>query len=577
MQEPNDPKKETKKNKTTRSNQRYQLFPNHRVSNCDTCPSFFFETLSPICLSSTHFNSVFILPSTADQRGRRGLPILTPSPSSQPRSKSTSSPPQSTRTDAENADRQQLIDELNPFNGLAQLERNDNDKQPSSRFDTSHSKRDEVHNSAAQSPLCSEHGSVSSAGSRGNNEQHQHKQQQQHQQHQRTASSHSDAILDTARARAHREDDGTLRRRSNVQLQRQGQTSEDVAQTIQRWLHDTAQGRHLLNLSEVQEEDHQDRVAETFVIAALYNAKQAAKATKISRVQGRNIYEQAQPYSRIYFFVDIKIGEVFCILCPTYNDAINKMKTAENEGGAIGSLFLLFEPDVDIPCRYIHDCLILDTPLPLTVVPDNITLPILNNTSWGGNTYREPADDSTSVNILDGKKIEITSLHMIPASCPGKGTCDACDQPSDKKNCSCLNSPRKTSLVADCTIKVMDPDGTVLFRTKHYTSRRFTDLYVKGSYAASKAQDFEANRADVINSYTILTEYINNHGGWTVGTWAMRGQKKDENAPDKNATILSDIVKPHIFLLRPTRPYKDIDIMKYQLPEPPLVNNTPIL
>lgn len=332
----------------------------------------------------------------------------------------------------------------------------------------------------------------------------------------------------------------------------------------------------LINLSQSLEDDHQDHVAQRYIIACLYNAKQAAKATKISRVQGRNVYEQAQPYSRIYFLVDVKRGDVLCLLCPTYNDAMNKMKMAENSGGAIGSLFLLLEPDIDTPPRYVHDCLIVDTPLPLTLVPNDITLSILNSMSWGGNTYQEPDDDSTSVNILNGKKIEITSFHMIPASCPGKGTCDANDQPSDKKNCSCLNSTRKTSLVADCTVKVMEPDGTFIFRAKHFMSRRFTDLYVKGSYPPSKAQDFETNRDDVICSYTALTDYFNSRGGWTVGTWAMRGLKKDENSPDKNATILSDIVKPHIFLLRPTRPYKDIEDMKYQLPEPPLVNDTPL-
>jgi hypothetical protein len=157
--------------------------------------------------------------------------------------------------------------------------------------------------------------------------------------------------------------------------------------------------------------------------------------------------------------------------------------------------------------------------------------------------------------------IKTHSVNVLQSACNGV-FCD-CQKISNEKiePCGCYTQRSRNAgqwLSQDMLVELPDGFAGETETVRHFRSLRTMDVLFTNALPSVSAQLF-ASSADlrrVRDKWDIIVDYINSHGGWTIGAWHRRGSVTDSGATDQS-NVISDSLTVHIVYLYPTEVTKE--------------------
>jgi hypothetical protein len=179
--------------------------------------------------------------------------------------------------------------------------------------------------------------------------------------------------------------------------------------------------------------------------------------------------------------------------------------------------------------------------------------------------------------VQHGTKVEIIRFRLMTrdVSCAGK----ACDRAKPREGnvaCGCVHDgSRSRPTVGEVTVRFEVPDkevdggGTKRETVRGFRSLRTTYLLFDNLVEYSRMNNDGIDNAVPMQrtKIAVMSEYVNEHGGWTVAGWIRLGEVQD--ASNEGVKVGSETRSLHLSLLVPTaekvRNFQDEEFNKLRI------------
>jgi hypothetical protein len=237
-------------------------------------------------------------------------------------------------------------------------------------------------------------------------------------------------------------------------------------------------------------------------------------------------------------------------ILPRTVDESSRLLSCLTGGPFVGEPFMVYEP------RMVSSTLGEHTPI--LMLQNCPLLPLRNPASHLKSTEASMTIPShvgeTNYFILTAKKIVVSRVKVAPfQTCLGI----QCDRQKEKGGCTCLHATSSSSIVYECNVtfdvpEQIDPSGKVTVGNFH--SLKTTKLFYRNFdnfVNRHSLVDLRGSNQLVRKQWAEATEYINEHGGWTLVGWFMLGDHHD--AANPNEKVQNFQISLHLSSLQPTK------------------------
>jgi hypothetical protein len=265
--------------------------------------------------------------------------------------------------------------------------------------------------------------------------------------------------------------------------------------------------------------------------------------------------KQKKNYNRMFMFGSFD-GTCFCVIAENENRAKAMMNFCSGNSIGVGQPFVLVEPK-QVPRQYLRkDMPVLEISLPFLPLQTNI-IPLLSQQE-----IRSPNQaEETTFFFLHNVEARFVSCEIRgkgdvePPSCSGL-LCDRKEAEKICHACGCFNNPilgNVSPVVLEYSL-VFKADGAPFEPVKKERSFRTTLLFISSAETLGVLQQIDRN----VQSWRLrecvkkCNDYVNAHGGFTLGGTVSRGLVHDISDP--NARVLNESSTFHICYAMPTDP-----------------------
>jgi DUF1009 family protein len=266
-------------------------------------------------------------------------------------------------------------------------------------------------------------------------------------------------------------------------------------------------------------------------------------------------------YDRIITAADLSSdkGMCFCFIYATQKESDYKLQHFKMQNCGVGEVGEVVEP---LFCKKMlakSDVPILEHKLPLQHV-QNLQVALQDVPAV---PYYEDALPmfGTRFFLFKGVQLHVQNVMMEDPICTGF-MCDRQEmKTAEGTSCGCLTQSDRCNIVLSCSVFVRNSFGKQLFAVRNFRSWVFTKLLCGSSLSdtCTKVDYIGGEELDRLREHmTIIVDYINSSGGWTVLGWFRVGMQQDAADHAQEARkipmefVAAETVTPHISRLCPT-------------------------
>jgi len=320
-------------------------------------------------------------------------------------------------------------------------------------------------------------------------------------------------------------------------------------------------------------DEHSDNTVLKFIILNIKKVHQKSVKTFSSGHVSKWNVSTSLAYDRIITAADIGFptGSCFCIIYQSQRESDNKLQKFKLESCGVGDVGEMIEPSYTGRNLGNSDVPILQHKWPLKPIRDSFTL----LTTIPNMIYDEEnlPNSGTRFFLMKGVLIHVQNVSMEIPICTGT-MCDRQEiKSTSDQSCACLTVSNRCPVVLSCNLFVKDQDGRNILVVKEFRSWVFTKM-ICGSLLSDNSGKDDFNDGDNLDQLrertSIILDYVNSNGGWTVIGWYRVGMQQD--AADKMQdfgkgqveTVAAETVMPHVSRLVSTFVEKD-ELVQFRL------------